>query len=493
MTMKTLFIKSALSTAIALTVVACSGGSNIAGIGGSGYISSGSVTGFGSIFVNGVEFETDTAVFNIDSIPGSQSDLVEGMRVKVSGTINPDGVTGTATSVEFEDQLEGPISSATLTEDADMENKTFTVLGVTVRINADDTVFVGTLFDYDTIASGDNIQISGFFDANGDLQATAVVQKNAFVAGATIIEAKGTISGLSGSNFTLTVGATMLTVDASTADVSQVPGGLADGQFVEVKGTIAAANGTLITSTLVKLEDNNPAEGLEVEIEGIITRFVSASDFDVDDIAVDASTAISTPANFPLSTGIKVEVEGPITGGVLQARTLKLREGNTRAHATASNVNTIANTFDMTIAGQTITVTANTSTRMEDKVTGNPLSLATLANVNGKFLRVRGLNDGTGSGLIATRIRIEDPNDVILQGTIDSQAIGVSVTVLGVTIAVDVGTSFQDINNIPFPGGQADFITATTNGVTLIKIKDKEIGTGGNPVGTADDVELQQP
>ena len=68
--MNKILVKTSLCAAIALTIVGCgsesSGGGGVAGIGGSGYVSSGSVSGFGSVFVNGVEFETDSATFDVD-------------------------------------------------------------------------------------------------------------------------------------------------------------------------------------------------------------------------------------------------------------------------------------------------------------------------------------------------------------------------------------------------------------------------------------------
>jgi hypothetical protein len=393
--------------------------------------------------------------------------------------------------VTFEDQLEGPTSFATLTEDADMLNKRFTVLGVSVNINADDTVFVGTGFDYNTIADGDNIQISGFYDDTGVLQATAVVEKDAFVAGTTIVEAKGTISALSSNNFTLSVGSATLTVDASGADLSQLTSGLADGLFVEVKGTITSATGTSISATLVKPEDNNLTEGNEVEIEGIITRYVSASDFDVDGQPVDASSAIKTPATFTLEAGIKVEVEGTVSNGVLQAAKLKLREGEIKAHAIASDVDTSTNTFLMTISGDTIKITVDTSTRLDDKLASETVADA-ITKLDGQFLRVRGIDDGTGNGIIATRVRIRNPgDDVILQGVIDSSNIGMTVTLLGITVEIDSSTDFMDMNNTSLglgTVGHTAFDMQVSPGITLIKIKDKDVTDG-----IADEVELQQP
>jgi hypothetical protein len=500
--MNTLITRSTLGATIALTLAACGGssggGGGVAGIGGSGFVSSGSVTGFGSVFVNGVEFETSNAEFEIEDVSGgSQADLVEGMRVKVSGVINADGVTGTATKVTFEDQLKGPVSSASFTEDADMENKTFTVLGVVVNINAVTTTFVGSAFDYSLIASGDNVQISGFFDNTGVLQATAVVEKGSFVAGTSIVEAKGTVSGLSANNFTLTVGAATLTVDAGGADLSLLTGGLADGQFVEVKGTITALGGTSISATLVKPEDNHPAQGAEVEIEGFITNFDPASStFKIDGITVDASSLTTkTPSTLTLGDGIKVEVEGPVSNGVLRARTLKLREGNAKVYAPAVlDINT-ANTLMMTVSGDNVKVTIDTSTRLDDKAGFETFAQA-IAKLDNQFLRVRGIDNG--NGILATRVRIRNPDDdVVLQGTVSAKDLANNtLTISGVTVEVDSSTKYKAIDNTPFPGGQTAFFNGIKLGTTLIKIKDKDL-TNNNGIsdtdGIADEVELQRP
>ncbi|NOQ70091.1 MAG: hypothetical protein GQ573_08295, partial [Gammaproteobacteria bacterium] len=135
-----------LSAAITLTIVACggSGSSGFAGIGGSGFISSGSISGFGSVFVNGVEFEVDGATtYDIDGDPdGMESDLAIGMIVQVSGAINEDGVTGTATGISFDDQLQGPVLGlAPLDPLADNITREFSVLGINVIIDSSSTTF----------------------------------------------------------------------------------------------------------------------------------------------------------------------------------------------------------------------------------------------------------------------------------------------------------------------------------------------------------------
>ena len=74
------------------------------------------------------------------------------------------------------------------------------------------------------------------------------------------------------------------------------------------------------------------------------------------------------------------------------------------------------------------------------------------------------------------------------------RVIGTSITVLGVTFPVDGTTEYQDTNNAQLAGGQTQFAGLTVNGVSLIRIKDKQAGSGGaNAVGVADEVELQTP
>ena len=57
----------------------------------------GQITAFGSIYVNGVEFETAGASYEVDDALASSDDaLAVGMVVKVEGAVNADGATGTA-------------------------------------------------------------------------------------------------------------------------------------------------------------------------------------------------------------------------------------------------------------------------------------------------------------------------------------------------------------------------------------------------------------
>ena len=75
-------------------------------------VSTGVVTGFGSIFVNGDRIDTTGAEFTIDDSPGSQDDLSVGDVVIV--TFDPAAATPSADTVFANEIVEGPIDSINL-------------------------------------------------------------------------------------------------------------------------------------------------------------------------------------------------------------------------------------------------------------------------------------------------------------------------------------------------------------------------------------------
>ncbi len=503
--MKHSILYSAIMATMAVGLAACSSDSDVAGIGGSGITSSGTITGFGSIFVNGVEFETSSSTFSVDGSPGTESDLATGMRVIVNGTVNADGVTGTANSVTFDDQLQGPISNVG-DIDLDGTSRTITILGTTVKLNNTSTIFdiSGALpgsFDWDNFGVGNvgnNVEISGFVNSTGELQATRIELKEApFVPNSSIVELKGAIAGLVGTSFTVNG----IDVNASSAAIDDLPSGLAENALVEVKGTCSDTNCNPINATRVEGQSPDFDDNDDVEIEGLITRYVSDSDFDVDGFPVDASGSgvERIPPTLTLAVDKEVEVEGTVVGGTLIATKIKDEGGEIKIAATVVAANSAAGTFDLVpVTGEpAVTVMIDTSTQIEDEV-GNFNSAALLDNLSlgTDYLVVEGYDDGTGMNtIIASEVERELPDDVIMQGVITEFSLGSgsdSVTVLGVTIPFSTNTDFQRADDTDYPDAAAFFADVTLNS-TLVKVKDKLSGGGNTPVGTADEIEIELP
>jgi hypothetical protein len=146
------------------------------GIGGTGITLSGRINSFGSIIVNGIEFNTDNATLVRDnSLASRQSDFAVGEVVTVTGYINTNKKTGVANKVVFSDLIEGPVTAkpALLADN-------FMVMGQTIRIN-DLTVLHGFLTLND-LNPADIVEISGFVDSSGIIQASSITLKNAAIS-----------------------------------------------------------------------------------------------------------------------------------------------------------------------------------------------------------------------------------------------------------------------------------------------------------------------
>jgi len=497
--MHSLELKMILPAALVFTLTACSGGGDSGdsgdstGSAGGSSIMSGTITQFGSVFVNGVKLNSDNASFSIDGASGSQDDLDVGMVVRVTGSVNSDGVTGTADTITFDDQRQGPVSGLTAPTFGGTQ-RTFTLLGKTVLVNEMDTVFAisnalppATKFNFETIAQGNNVEISGFFDASAILHATRVELKDVVFDAASFVEARGAVAGLTDSHFTLGG----ITVNAGAAVMDELPGGLQEDASVEVKGTFDNASNTL-TATRIAAANEAIGDADKVSIEGIVRDFVDNSNFRVNGNVIDASAAILTPATLALGNDLRVEVEGPVVEGVLQAVTIELRGGEERIHARIFSIDVENSRFEvMPVTGQpAITVTVNNATAMRDDV-GKSSSFGVSDLAIGDFAEVRGFVNG--AVVSASRVRIRKNGDVVVQGVRQSDATNGFIKVLGVEFAISAlgTTDFKDLNNIVIT--QARFNqAASANDTALIKIKDREVDVdSGMGNGVADEIEVQ--
>ncbi|WP_019557170.1 DUF5666 domain-containing protein [Thiomicrorhabdus arctica] len=471
---------TALTAAMALGLTACggSGSGNTAGIGGSGYISSGTITGFGSVFVNGVEFETVSSAFDIEGTPGTQSNLAIGMVVRVNGTINPDGITGTATSIIFDDELQGPVSGLTPTPILPTTTSaTFTVLGTTVKIDRSSTSFDGTTFNFDTIANNDNIEISGFFNASGTLLASRVELKEPFLADSSIVEIKGNL--LTTDNINYTINGLIISISGAT-NIDDLPNGLSNGIPVQVQGTLNGAH-TIITAKKFESEELKLNDSEEFEMEGFITNYVDNTNFTINGITVDASAANLSPSGITLANDLQVEAEGSIVNGVLKAQKLKLRGGDVKVYATVSAIDINAKTFKVSpiLAQPAITIGLGTETEMKNELTGKE-SLNITHLTDGDFVQIEGF-ENNGS-VFASQVKIVNPGKIKVQGNITETNDDGFITVLGMKFDI-ASSTFEDSNNNSIPTETLFNVAAGTN--PLISV------TAASDVGTAEKVELE--
>jgi hypothetical protein len=299
---------------ILMTLTSCgtsSGPSAGGGIGGTG-ISQGPITGFGSVFVNGVEFSTTTGtVITQNGNPSTESDLRIGMVVAVHGTFDANGTTGTADQIDFNDELDGPIQSI------NTGDQTILVMGQTVKVDA------GTHYQsaagLNDLQNGNVIEVSGLPQADGTILATYIELKSTSCSPGSEFEVKGAIRNLNGSTFQIN----NLTVDYSGAVLENLPSGLGEGVLVEVKTGACYNGGVMIAGTVEGIRSEiSGGAGTLVDLEGFVTRFASTADFDVEGqpVSTTGATVYENGTSGNLGLNVRVEVEGKLdANGVLIA------------------------------------------------------------------------------------------------------------------------------------------------------------------------------
>ena len=488
--MNSLMKKLGLATILAGIITACStGGDDVAGIGGSGYVSTGSVSGFGSVFVNGIEFHTDSStVYEIeDQLLYDQSQeqtyLSVGMVVQVEGTVDLVNGTGTATKIRYGDSLQGPITSSITNPDGNELH--FTVMdAINVVAHVNNTVYSpADLFT--TLNSTNLIEISGYYDQAGTLHATYIERKESvFNPSSHTVELEGRLVGINSPtdpDFTIQG----VNIDANGAPILGLPNGLQEGLYVEVKGLYNTTDNTFYADE-IEGEDIILTDGGDgVSIEGYITDYTDInSQFKVNGYTVDASSATLElkPATLVLRNGIQVEVEGNVVGGVLVADEIEVEGGDAEIHASIEGVPG-ADSFALRVVSApepVITVNITSETEFEDERDGTePFGITDLADTD--FVEVVGVEE-TGNTVTATKVRRVTSGEVILQGdakaaTIDGPAPNTgTITILGVTFDFVAVTDFENESDVILSNTEIDSLISGIGSTTpeLLKIKDTD-------------------
>jgi len=419
-----------------------------------GGLSKGIVEKFGSLFVNGVEFKTTGAKLHLrddkttpDRVLQSEAEIATllkpGMVVSVKGGFDNNGTTGIAQEIEFRNTLEGTID--------DKGVDFVTVLGQKIAVD-DPAKLIG-------LAIGDKVGLSGLPDDRGQIRATHIEKKVDLAE----FEAKGFITGLAGTSFTLKLdknAASGMTVTLGSGVA--LPAGAVEGSFVEVRtaGAVAGA----ITATKVELEDVlEAAENEKKENEGFITKLIAPDDFIVNgqQVHATATTAFIGGIKADLLVGMKVEAEGNIVGGILNATKVMFND-NVRIDAimggAVNAADTVTNTrANLTLLGKKVIITSATA-------------MTTVAA--GQEVQIRGYM-ATNGDIIATRVDLKDaaPDPLkvrpFLRGPVTAKdAVAGTLTIAGVT--VKAGTNFVD-NKVP-PALVADFFTKVIPNATAVKV-----------------------
>lgn len=452
------------------------GGGDTGGIDRSGLRVLGSISGFGSVIVDGVRFDTSGATIEVDDEPGSEDDLKVGEVVFVSGEIDDDG-NATAATIVTDDLLRGPIESI------DFAAETFVVLDQTVKVRVD-TAFDDAVSNnsLEGLSTGDRVEVDGFLSPDGRIIATRV----SFDDDPDDLQVVGFVSSLNEGASTFSIGS--LVIDYSGATFDDFDGAdLAEGQIVEVEGDALGGSGELV-ATEVELErsDLGADDDDRAEIEGVITAVNSATEFEVNGIAIttDGATTYEDGTAADIADGAGVEVSAVAqAGGTLLATRVEF-EGDkiVEIEATVEAVDTDAGSLQLV----GVTVFVEDSTRFEDD-SDLELRRFSLADINvGDYLEIGGSESGAANDEVtAALVKRDDDGGTEVEVQARVQSVGQpDFVVLGITVRTNAATEFEgdDDDDELTP---AEFFAAAEGRIVEIE------GTWDGSVLTAEEVEFE--
>lgn len=474
------------------------------GISGTGR-SFGYVTELGSIFVNGVEYSTTTANITINGQSNQpESSLKVGMAVLVDGIVNPNGLTGTAITVDYLGDIEGTVDAAPVITGS---RGTFTIYGIVIKTDSktvfDDFVVGapnGSIRGSAGLAllhAGDTVEVSGLANGNdSSFIATRIEKKPVFAK----VEVRGYISNVTATTFKL--GPTLI-VNYSSAQLRNFPTtGPANGQYVEAKAVLQPVGGVL-TATRVSLESSVLATtdvrvsllqglaanvssnststtfmmGNQVVVTNAQTIFTS---FNASAPAVAASTQVSSapsaldvlkggpaavfaqmklaaPAEYAsltattssaLVNGVEALATGPVVAGILTAETVTIAAPPVGLLAVQSRkVHGTAGTFDIAVD---TTVPVSGAVTMEPR--NNGVSHTVVFQFDGPVASVGGVTAQNASAVgVGTATFVIAGNDVVvtLTGVPDNQRVAIAlsnVNAPGINVSAAIGFLEGDVN-----------------------------------------------
>ena len=380
-----------LAVAASLVQLGCGGGG--VGTGGTGSFASGPISGFGSVIVNGITFDnTGAVVEDGDGVRRQNADLRLGMRVEVESEAISGG-QAKANRIRYDAALLGRVDAV------DSVASTMTVLGQTVSVSTAtvfDDAIVGRLGG---LAAGQEVEVHGDFDAaTTRYKATRVERRTTAPASYRV---RGVVAQVDPVARTLRIGPTTF----SYAGASSVPAKIEVGQFVRLTlGTSQVGGLWPVQSFSTAVREVGELD--DASFKGLINVFDSINSFQVDGRRVTTSSSTVFQGIQP-KLGDRVEVEGAVRGGVMQARKVEVRTDEQETQegfelkGTVATINALAGTF--TLTGQATTI----STSRPDLVY-QPSGAGFASLRVGKKVEVKGLLATDGVTLEATFIKVDD-------------------------------------------------------------------------------------
>lgn len=431
------------------------GGLDVAdgGIRGTGS-SVGPVSGFGSVFVNGIRFDTDGLNGRVESDDGisEESELDKGMILRVDGTWHDDG-QGVASRVEYDDTLRGEIA-VIQPWDPGTRTATLSIYGLIVHIDSQTVVRGKKAIE---LSSGDFVRVSAWRLPNGEFRASSVRALTNSAVGALdpekVIELEGQVSQFNQDLQTFQLANMSVKYDPDSTEFRGVEiSDLENNAFVEVEGRF---NGNVLLAIEIDEDDlrrYRRGEDEDIEFAGPVSTAIDPATriFEINGLFVrvtDDTDFDDGLAENDLAPNLLIQVEGEfLDDGTVEAEEIELREGESEVEGGVSVNEVFPDTQTFRIGGVLVQVMPQTIIIGEDDVRKN---FDSLGRLHLQEVKVNGIERGSAeaeASLEAIKVEIDNDiagNELKLVGRLRSIQ-GNIFTVLGVGIEINTSTEFDE-------------------------------------------------
>lgn len=277
---------------------------------------SGAITGFGSVIVDGVHYQTDNAEVYINGELGSEDALRVGDFITLLATENDDSNEFNASVIYVESAVQGKVTSV------DYDEGVIDVLNQRVRISGDtvfDTDFMAT--NISGIAVGDTLEVRGANAGSGDIYATRINKRE---GGGDVLS--GRIVNINSNEYSLSLAGNI--VDFSQVNLRFE---LANNQWVSVAGEFDVQADRFVATDLRSRKDRQVlAEGVVSRLAGVVGNlYLGGFEVNGQPVILQANTEYRNGDLFSLMNGAIVTIEGDVDAqGFLWARIVSFRDNN---------------------------------------------------------------------------------------------------------------------------------------------------------------------
>lgn len=341
--------KCLAAVSLVVGLASCGGGGGgglVSGVGSGGTgFAAGTVTGFGSVIIDGSRYPDTAASYDVtgdssDAATLSRTLVRMGQRAEVEID-----AAGNASAVHIYPEVIGVVSAISAS------TNTITVAGIRVVANAADPALPITVYGGYTQFSGiglnDRVEVHGLpmTDSSGPYVAASRIElKPGTCTGGCAVRVTGTLSQLNTASQTFTLGE--LTVSYRGAVITPSGQSLADGERVSVFSS-TPLDGSSLTATAIKIRKLSTAVS-DLRLSGAISNYASNASFTMAGVTVNAGSATLTPASLVLANGLNVIARGsfdPTTNQLVATSVTQYRSDAIRAelHGTITNFVSAAN------------------------------------------------------------------------------------------------------------------------------------------------------